>query len=352
MERGSDSDALSVPASWVQMESPTASEYTTSSYDYQDNGSLLCENKVTFARFSITVLYSLVFLLSLVGNSLVLWVLVKYETLASLTNIFILNLCLSDLMFSFLLPVWISAYWGWFLGDFLCKLFNLIFSISLYSSIFFLTIMTIHRYLSVVSPISTLGVHTLRCRMLVTTAVWAASILSSIPEAIFHKENSLGCTYSELHGYLASVYQHNVIFLLSIGVILFCYVQILRTLFHSRSRQRHRTVRLIFTIVVAYFLSWAPYNLILFLQTLLKIGIIQKSCEISYQLDVAMFTCRNLAFSQCCFNPVLYVFVGVKFRRHLKSLLQQVWLCRQKPSSPVPLTHSPGIFTYEGPSFY
>lgn len=329
------------------MESSTISEY-----DY-DSQSELCERKIHFARTFTAVLYSLVLFLSLMGNSLVFWVLVKYENLESLTNIFILNLCLSDLIFSCLLPVWISAqFHKWLLGDFLCKLLNLIFSISLYSSIFFLTVMTIHRYLSVVSPISTLGIHSLRCRVLVITSVWAVSILSSIPEAIFHKVIESQCTYSELHGLLASVYQHNIFFLLSMGIILFCYIQILRTLFRSKSRQRHRTVRLIFTIVVAYFLSWAPYNLILFLETLYTTEVMLQTCKSRQQLDMANIISRNLAFSHCCFNPVLYVFVGVKFRRHLKSLLQQVRLCWQKTSSPVPPSYSPGAFTYEGPSFY
>ncbi|XP_004399207.1 PREDICTED: chemokine XC receptor 1 [Odobenus rosmarus divergens] len=329
---------------------PSGTPESTTSFDY-DYQSFLCESKTfTFATFSTTILYFLVFLLSLVGNSLVLWVLVKYESLESLTNVFILNLCLSDLAFSCLLPVWIMGYhWGWVLGDFLCKLLNMIFSISLYSSIFFLTIMTIHRYLSVVRPLSSLRVHTLQCRVLVTTAVWAASTLYSIPDAVFHKVFSSGCDYSESKWFLASVYQHNVFFLLSIGIILFCYVEILKTLFHARSKRRPRTVRLIFTIVVAYFLSWAPYNLVLFLQTLLKLGVIQ-SCELSQQLDYALLICRNVAFSHCCFNPVLYVFVGVKFRRHLKSLLQRFWLCGQQAAN-IP-HHSAGTFNYEGASFY
>ncbi|XP_013015521.1 chemokine XC receptor 1-like [Cavia porcellus] len=325
---------------------------TTTYYDY-DHLSFLCENEViALATFTTTVLYSLVLLLSLVGNSLVLWVLVKYESLESLTNLFILNLCLSDLVFSCLLPVWVSTYhWGWVLGDVLCKALNMTFSVSLYSSIFFLTIMTVHRYLSVVSPLSTLRVHTLRCRVLVTTAVWVASVLSSVPDAIFHEVIDDQCEYAKIQGLLASVYPHNFIFLLSMVTIFFCYVQILRTLFHSRSKRRHRTVRLIFTIVVAYFLSWAPYNLILFLQTLVKVGVIQ-SCELHRRLEFAVLVCRHLAFSQCCFNPVLYVFVGVKFRRHLKSLLQQLRLCRPQAPSPPPLPRSPGAFTYEGPSFY
>ncbi|KAL4677627.1 hypothetical protein H8959_020301 [Pygathrix nigripes] len=294
------------------MESSDNPETTT--FFYYDLQSQLCENQAwAFATLATTILYCLVFLLSLVGNSLVLWVLVKYESLESLTNIFILNLCLSDLVFACLLPVWISPYhWGWVLGDFLCKLLNMIFSISLYSSIFFLTIMTIHRYLSVLSS---------------------------------------GCDYSELTWYLTSVYQHNLFFLLSLGIILFCYVEILRTLFRSRSKRRHRTVKLIFAIVVAYFLSWGPYNFTLFLQTLFRTQII-RSCEAKHQLEYALLICRNLAFSHCCFNPVLYVFVGVKFRTHLKHVLRQFWFCRLQAPSPAPIPHSPGAFACEGASFY
>ncbi|XP_062969570.1 chemokine XC receptor 1 [Cynocephalus volans] len=333
------------------MESSGISESTTY-FDYNPQ-ILLCES-TTFvvATFTTTILYCLVFLLSLLGNSLVLWVLMKYESLESLTNVFILNLCLSDLVFSCLLPVWISGFhWGWVLGDFLCKLLNMVFSVSLYSSIFFLTVMTVHRYLSVVSPVSSLRVHTLRCRLLVTTAVWAASILSAIPDAIFHEVLSSACDYSELRWFCASVYQHNVFFLLSLGIILFCYVQILRTLFRSRCRRRHRTVRLILAIVAVYFLSWAPYNLALLLQALLKTGLI-RSCEFSQRLAYALLVCRNVAFSHCCFNPVLYVFVGVKFRRHLKRLLQRFWICRQQAASPPPFPLSPGAFNYDGASFY
>ncbi|XP_003794616.1 chemokine XC receptor 1, partial [Otolemur garnettii] len=273
------------------MESSRPSE-TTTPFDY-DLKSALCENTTfLFATLTTTILYCLVFLLSLVGNSLVLWVLIKYESLESLTNVFILNLCLSDLAFSSLLPVWIAGYWGWALEDFPCQLLSMVFSTSLYSSIFFLTIMTVHRYLSVVSPLSTLRVPSLRCRVLVTVSVWVTSTLFSVLDAVSHQVWPWGCDYSEPKWFLASVYQHNIFFLLSVGIIVFCYVQILRTLFRSRSRRRHRTVRLIFTIVAAYFLSWAPYNLLLFLQTLQRLEVIW-SCQTILQLEYAVHICRN-----------------------------------------------------------
>ncbi|XP_055985814.1 chemokine XC receptor 1 [Sorex fumeus] len=321
-------------------------------YDY-DYDSIVCEHKsFNIVTIITTILYPLVFLLSLMGNSLVLWVLVKYESLESLTNVFILNLCLSDLVFSCLLPLWVLEYHtSWLLGDFMCKLSNMLFSVSLFSSIFFLTIMTVHRYLSVVNPLSSLSFNTLKWRLLVTTTVWVASILSSIPDAMFHKVNNGPCDYSEIRWHAVSVYQHNIFFLLSLVTIVFCYVRILSTLLRMRSKRHHRTVMLILTIVVAYFLSWAPYNLVMFLETLLKLGII-RHCQFKQQVDYALLICRHLAFSHCCLNPVLYVFVGIKFRRHLKRLFRFYWLRQHHAPSPPPKPHSVGGFNYEGASFY
>ncbi|KAG8521596.1 Chemokine XC receptor 1 [Galemys pyrenaicus] len=336
------------------MEPSSIPETTTRDvyYDYDPN-SILCEHDYfNVATSTITILYTLVCFLSLLGNSLVLWILVKYESLESLTNVFILNLCLSDLLFSFTLPFLISDYYkNTVLADFICKLNSMVFSIGLYSSIFFLTIMTVHRYESIVNPLSSLRVHTLKFRVVVVAVVWTISIVSAIPDALFHKAFPDGCRYSEERWFRFSVYQHNILFLLSMAFVVFCYVEILKTLLHSRSKRRHRTVRLIFTIVVAYFLSWAPYNLILFLQTLSDLEVM-RNCHIIKHLYYALIICRPIAFSHCCFNPVLYVFVGIKFRRHLKSLLRQCWFCWLQESSAPQTPYSPGAFNFEGASFY
>ncbi|XP_036616390.1 chemokine XC receptor 1 [Trichosurus vulpecula] len=331
---------------------------TTFNYSYSEPfAGRLCENQANFelATLSHTVFYSLVFVLSLAGNSLVLWVLVKYESLESLTNTFILNLCLSDLLFSCLLPFWIVVhYYGWIFGAFFCKLSNMIFHISLNSSVIFLMVMTVHRYLSVVHPLSSLGSKSFRSRAQIVSAIWVASILASVPDTIFHTVLPdmwlpiWACEYSELKWFLLSVYEHNLIFLFSLVVILFCYIQILRTLFRSHSRRRHRTVRLIFTIVGVYFLSWAPYNVLLFLQTLQRLGIFQ-SCEVIKQIEYSVQICKEIAFAHCCFNPVLYVFVGIKFRGHLKVLCRRFWPWQWNLSPP---PRASGVFTYDDASFY
>ncbi|NXF86756.1 XCR1 protein, partial [Eubucco bourcierii] len=307
---------------------------------------------LVFYTHLTTVLYTLAFLLSLLGNTLVVWILLRYESLTSLTNAFLLNLCVSDLIFSCMLPfLAVDQSFGWVFGEFLCKAVNALFSISYYSGIFFLTLMTILRYLSVVNPLSTLRSQT-HCRaLLLSLAVWTGSILIVVPEVIQTTvqeslEGSNFCDYASWKWKKVDIYQRNVLFLLSCGVIVFCYVKILLILLKARSRRKHRTIKLILIIVVAFFLSWAPYNILSFLMTLPP-----SDCQYEKDSNLAFYISRKIAFSHCCLNPVLYVFVGVKFKRHLLRLHSRCLPCGQGQVSS-PRTSFQGKFHYEDASIY
>ncbi|NWY52465.1 XCR1 protein, partial [Chionis minor] len=320
-------------------------------YAYDSN---VCEMGDYFVFYThlTTVLYTMVFLLSLLGNTLVLWILFKYENLTSLTNIFIMNLCVSDLVFSCMLPFWaVDQSFGWIFGEFLCKAVNAVFSIGYYSGVFFLTLMTILRYLSVVNPLSTLRSQTQCCGFLVSLGVWTVSVLIVIPEVIYTTvqetlEEDKTCDYADEKWKKVDIYLRNVLFLFSLGVIIFCYIKILIILLGARSRRKHRTVKLILIIVVAFFLSWAPYNILSFLITFPS-----PTCQYEKDSKLAFHISRKIAFSHCCLNPVLYVFVGVKFKRHLLRLCSQYLPCGNNQVSS-PRIWSQGKFHYEDASIY
>ncbi|XP_010201812.1 chemokine XC receptor 1 [Colius striatus] len=299
-----------------------------------------------------TVLYTLAFLLSLLGNTLVLWILFKYENLTSLTNVSIMNLCVSDLVFSCMLPFWaVDQSFGWIFGEFLCKTLNAVFSIGYYSGVFFLTLMTILRYLSVVNPLSTLRSQTQCCGFLVSLVVWTGSIFIVIPEVIHTTvqadlEGHKTCDYADLRWKKVDIYQRNALFLISFGVIVFCYFKILIILLRARSRRKHRTVKLILIIVVVFFLSWAPYNILSLLITFPP-----PTCQYAKDINLAFHISRKIAFSHCCLNPVLYVFVGVKFKRHLLRLRSQCLPCGNHQVSS-PRICSQDKFHYEDASIY
>lgn len=311
----------------------------------------------SFSTMFTSILYSLTFLLSLLGNSLVLWILVKYENLTSLTNLFIVNLCITDLAFSCTLPFWIvDYYYGWILGDFLCKAVSAIFSVSYYCGVIFLTIMTIFRYLSVVDPLSTMRSQTKKRSVLVSLAIWSIGVLVVVPEIIFTEvvpnNDQQRCEYVNSTWKFVELCLQIAFFLCSFSTIAICYIRMLKILLGSRSQKRYRTVRLIFAIVLVFFLSWAPYNVLGFLYFSSSTLRIKLNCESRNHVYFAYDISRKIAFCHCCLNPVLYVFVGVKFRRHLKLLCKKYRSChsRIKPSSP--RAHSFHMGPYEDGSMY
>ncbi|XP_035271146.1 chemokine XC receptor 1 [Anguilla anguilla] len=305
-------------------------------YDYsEDYGSEIC-NKTDVVRFgsiATPMFFSAVIALSLVGNVLVLAILVLYETLRSLTNTFILNLALSDLVFTFGLPFWAYDHlWGWTLGEEACKAVNFVFYAGYYSSIVFLTMMTIHRYLAVVHPLADFGTSKCCYGIIASIIIWMVSFSAAIPSLLYtkvledpHDPSVLYCTYDDINWKTASAFQQNVVFVVAFSVIAFCYGNILSTILRSRSHSRHRTVKLIFTIVVVFFVGWAPYNTVIFLRSMTDLSVSPfTQCEISTGLDYGFYVCRMIAFSHCCLNPVFYVFVGIKFRSHLKMILRGI----------------------------
>ncbi|XP_069006447.1 chemokine (C motif) receptor 1a, duplicate 1 [Embiotoca jacksoni] len=312
------------------------SQYDT---DYEDE---VCEKEelVQFGSIVIPVILSVVIVLSLTGNILVLIILAGYENLKSLTNIFILNLAISDLVFTTGLPFWaIYHIWGWVFSDTLCKVVSYVFYTGFYSSILFLTAMTIYRYLAVVHPLSDVSKQRFITGVFVSVLIWIISIAAAMPSLFYtslveiHQKgkHTVGCEYSLRKWKTIAVSQQNVFFLITFVVMAFCYIQILGRITRARSHTKNRAVKLVFSIVAVFFIGWVPYNVTIFLK-LLGDNLVEpfNDCKASIHLDYADYVCRLIAFSHCCLNPVFYALVGVKFRRHLKSMLHRMFT-RQSP---------------------
>ncbi|XP_068197138.1 chemokine XC receptor 1-like [Antennarius striatus] len=301
------------------------------SYDYDNE---LCDTTSIehFGAIFTPMLFSLVVIFSLFGNVLVIVILTKYENLRSLTNAFIMNMAVSDLFFTSGLPFWIHDHmYGWTLGEPACKIVTFIFNVGFYSSGILLILMAVQRYVAVMNPlsdiVSTKGLYS----VLVSLIIWAVSVLVSCPALIFTKVLEQNyCVYVNSYWGLWGIYQQNILFMITSVVFLFCYSQITCRLLQPMSqRRKSRTLKLIFTLMFVFFLGWGPYNIMIFLQSLYfwpqpyaDSDALAKSCDISKKLDYAMYIGRLLAFSHCCLNPVFYVFLGVKFKNHLKRMLK------------------------------
>ncbi|NXW90542.1 CCR8 protein, partial [Alopecoenas beccarii] len=273
------------------------------------------------------VLYSLLFVTGLVGNALVVWVLTVFRKVRAMTDVYLLNLAISDLLFVFSLPflVHYSIRSQWTFGNAMCKIVSSAYFIGFYSSAFFITIMSVDRYLAIVRSVYALKVRTAAHGVIASLVLWAVAILASAPDLIFFQEtNDNNWTKCSPHypdsnnGWkIFSNFEVNVLgWLIPVAVLVFCYHSILKNLQKCHTQNKYKAMKLVFIVVIVFFLFWTPINIVLFLDSLRKMHIID-DCQTSQRLDLATELAEALSFIHCCLNPVIYAFVGEKFKKHL-----------------------------------
>nr|XP_055068036.1 C-C chemokine receptor type 4-like [Misgurnus anguillicaudatus] len=265
----------------------------------------------------ISVLYSLFFVLGLLGNLLVLWVMLKGVKLRSMTDICLLNLALADLLLVFSLPF--LAHYArdqWIFGGLMCTIVLSVYHIGFYSGIFFIVLMSADRYLAVVHSVIAWKDSTKAYGIIASVIIWIIAIAASFPELMYlttNEHNKIHCQSfptddHNSHHYVA-VFRMNVLgFILLLCVIGFCYLMILHR-FLTVPSSRKQSMRLVIVVVVVFFCCWAPYNIAAFVKALELNKLIETSYEYSLQITEA------LAYSHSCLNPILCVFVvGEKCR--------------------------------------
>lgn len=177
--------------------------------------------------------------------------------------------------------------------------------------------------------------------------MWFLSLLLSIPDWIFldaihdARRGKTECVRNyfkfgrkALHDWrwASRLLYHTVGFLLPSAVLIFCYSCILRQLrCGTQGLQKQKAFRVIVAVVLVFFLSWTPYNITLMVDTLHSDNS-NETCGIRTSLEKAKIVTSSLGYLHCCFNPILYAFVGVKFRRQLLDVLRSMG-CNLKTSA-------------------
>lgn len=311
--------------------------YNSTLSSYEDASSTPCSVTVPgFNSLGLMITYMVVFVLSTVGNSVVVYVVCCMKKGRTSTDIFLMHLAMADLLFSLTLPFWaIDSHSGWIFGNFLCKVLSGFQEASVYSGVFLLACISVDRHLAIVRATRVLSSHCLLVKVM-CGVVWMVAGLLSLPVAMqrqsIHAED-LGHTicYENLTGESSDhwrvsmrVLRHTLGFFLPLVVMAVCYGWTLVTLFHTRNRQKHKAMRVILAVVLVFVLCWLPYNVTVLIETLIRGGSLKVgTCETQYSVEVMLNVTKVLAFMHCAVNPVLYAFIGQKFRNQLLSTLHK-----------------------------
>ncbi|XP_008589315.1 PREDICTED: C-C chemokine receptor type 1 [Galeopterus variegatus] len=314
--------------------SVTTEDYDmTTEYEYGDTTPCQKVDVRAFGAQLLPPLYSLVFVIGVVGNVLVVLVLLQHKRLRSMTSIYLLNLAVSDLLFLFTLPFWIDYELknDWIFGNVMCKLLSGLYYVGLYSEIFFIILLTIDRYLAIVHAVFALRARTVTFGFITSIIVWALAILASIPGLYFSKTQqeftrdtcSLHFPHESLRKWkqFQALKMNFLVLVLPLLVMIVCYTGIIKILLRRPNEKKSKAVRLIFVIMLIFFLFWTPYNLTVFISAF-QDSLFTSHCEQSKDLDMALQVTEVIAHTHCCVNPVIYAFVGERFRKYLRQLFQ------------------------------
>ncbi|KAL1006929.1 hypothetical protein UPYG_G00078990 [Umbra pygmaea] len=285
-------------------------------------------------------LFWLIFILGAMGNLMVVFI---YTTvrhrLKTMTDVYLLNLAVADLLFLGTLPFWATdATKGWVFGLGLCKIVSAVYKINFFSSMLLLTCISIDRYVAIVqvTKAHNLKNKTLFYSKLACLAVWIISGFLALPEFIFAQVK----TGSMENSFCALVYPNNFMnrtkilvlalqicmgFCLPLLVMVVCYSVIIRTLLLAKSFEKHKALRVIFAVVAVFVFSQLPYNVLLVVDATQAANITITDCHVSGRFNIAKQIAESLAYTHSCINPFLYVFIGVRFRKDLLRILK---LCK------------------------
>ncbi|KAM8823654.1 LOW QUALITY PROTEIN: type-1 angiotensin II receptor A-like [Spinachia spinachia] len=293
----------------------------------------------------VPIIYCCNFVIGIVGNSMVVAVIYCYMKLKTVANVFVLNLAISDLTFLITLPMWATSTassYHWPFGRFLCKASAGQVMFNLYTSIFFLTALSIDRYLAIVHPIRSRRLRTVLYARIICVGIWISAFVLSVPTAVsrdvlnitnhttvcavLHVPIGNAVTWKDL--LLAMSLMKSLLgFLVPFVIIITCYCLIGRELVRARyiqksSRSRgDEVLRMLAAAVLAFFLCWVPHQVFHLMETLNQLSL-KKNCAIIEIIDTAMPFTVCIAYFNSCVNPIVYGFVGNNFRKNLLLLLR------------------------------
>uniref|UniRef100_A0A8C0JBL3 G-protein coupled receptors family 1 profile domain-containing protein n=1 Tax=Chelonoidis abingdonii TaxID=106734 RepID=A0A8C0JBL3_CHEAB len=108
------------------------------------------------AKVVFLVLYIIIFALALLGNSLVVYIIIRQKAMRTATNIFICSLACSDLLVTFFcIPFTLlqNVSSEWLGGPFVCKMVPFIQTIAVVASTLTMTCIAVERYHGIVHPL-------------------------------------------------------------------------------------------------------------------------------------------------------------------------------------------------------
>ncbi|XP_068461520.1 neuropeptide FF receptor 1 like 2 [Clinocottus analis] len=319
-----------------------------------------------YVAASYIVAYFSIFLLCMVGNILVCLIVLENRRMRTVTNLFILNLAISDLLVGiFCIPTTLvdNLITGWPFSNIVCKMSGFVQGMSVSASVFTLVAISVERFRCIVYPLQP------KPSILVAKAaimlIWMLALGIMCPAAMaltvdtipFHKIvynddfNQTSPLYSCYENfanpqrrkvYTAVLFAH--IYLVPLTIITVMYGGIGGKLCssvvanrepqlaniqvgHRRagqpliSQKKIRVIKMLIMVALLFMLSWLPLWTLMMMTDHSGLDREQLDLLTSYIFPFAHW----LAFSNSSINPIIYGYYNENFKRGFQAV------CKSRP---------------------
>ncbi|XP_033852521.3 neuropeptide FF receptor 2 [Acipenser ruthenus] len=311
------------------------------------------------------VSYLFIFLLCMVGNALVCLIVMKNKRMRTVTNLFILNLAISDLLVGiFCIPTTLvdNLITGWPYGNVVCKLSGLVQGTSVSASVFTLVAIAVDRFRCIVHPFK--PKLTLLEAGIAVVIIWVLAVAIMCPSAVMLTVSQVQDHYMVHNSdynhtyplfscfedwpdkqmrriYTTVLFGH--IYLAPLTLIVVMYSRIGVKLYESsvpvsdrvagRPHQPHaegrnvvprkkiKVIKMLIMVALLFMLSWLPLWTLMLLTDYATQTEEQLSLLTGYIFPFAHW----LAFSNSSVNPIVYGYFNENFKRGFQAAFRLQW---------------------------
>lgn len=304
--------------------------------DVSEEGALLegLEDSTQLVGVQVVLIlaYSTIILFGVSGNSLVIYAVYRFRNLHTVTNFFIANLAVADLLVNALcLPFTLMATLSgeWKFGQVMCYLLPYAQGLAVHVSTITLSVIALDRYRSIIHHTETKMSKDVCVVVIIVT--WMASAVLASPLAIFREyvtfdltpEHSIqGCVEkwpgSSADGTVYSVATFLLQYGLPLSVISYAYACIWSKLRkhvspgggHSeRHRRRRKTTKMLAAVVAVFAVSWLPFHAFQLAVDIDSSVFDMKDFKLLYTVFHIIAMCSTFA------NPILYGWMNRNYRQ-------------------------------------
>ncbi|XP_075543683.1 gastrin/cholecystokinin type B receptor-like [Dermacentor variabilis] len=335
--------------------------------------------------------YTIILLLAVLGNGLVILTLAINQRMRTVTNLFLLNLAVSDLLLGvFCMPFTLVGVLlrEFVFGQLMCKLIPYLQAVSVCVSDWTLVAVSVERYYAICQPLRSRAWQTPRHAQRTVAVVWAVSLLLMLPIALLSElrptrdSAKMKCREDwgeALYERLFTLFLDVLLLVLPLVVMVATYARIAVTLHSAMQQQlttattgsplkngspfaavhpsqpepgtslrlhrgatirwhprdpdrslatKQRIIRMLFVVVVEFFVCWTP------LYVLNTVSLFQPEA-VYYGLGYrGICFLQLLAYASSCCNPITYCFMNRTFRVSFLALCRRSCSqCKQGPGN-------------------